>query len=97
MSNQTIKNVNGKYAAALNKAPETGEEQEDKAPAIKGIIDFDADGKITLSGQFGPENIRKTKKSGAPYVSIAFDDSYPLRSGTATVYLSSSFLKEIDG
>lgn len=88
----------GKYANFLKNAPEKGATEDgEKAPAIKAIADFSADGVILIKGNFTPENVRRTKKSGAPYVSIAWEDSYPLRSGTATVYLSSSFIKEIDG
>jgi len=98
MSNQAIKQA-GKYAAILMKnAPENGatEDGGEKAPPIEAVADFDADGVILIRGQFGPENIRRTKKAAAPYVSIAWPDSYPLRSGTATVYLASTFVDEID-
>ena len=95
--NKVIKQAPGKYANLLNNAPENGasDNNGEKAPAIKAIADFDADGIILIKGQFSPENIRYTRKTQAPYVSIAWDDAYPLRSGTATVYLSSTLQKNL--
>ena len=97
MANQIIKQKQtGKYSAFLL-TPENGAKDEDgKAPPVKALAEFSPDGEILIKGQFEPENIRLTKKAGAPYISLAWNDSYPLRAGTATVYLSSSFTKELD-
>ena len=95
--NKVIKQAPGKYANLLNNAPSSSvNEDGEKAPAIKAVADFSADGEIMIKGQFSPENIRFTKKAAAPYVSIAWDDSYPLRSGSATVYLAGTFVKELN-
>lgn len=96
MANQIIKQ--GRYSAILKNAPENGalDNGGEKAPPVKAFADFTADGEIVFKGQFTPENIRRTKKTAAPYISLAWEDSYPLRAGNATVYLASSFVKELD-
>ena len=96
MSNKIVNQ--GKYAAILKKAPENGANKKDgeKAPPVKAIADFSADGEVMIKGQFEPGNIRFTKKAQAPYISLAWEDSYPLRAGSATVYLSSTFVKELN-